>query len=83
MRCTRCHRPLRQPTESGMGPVCAKLSAPPVAPHERDLFGYNVRAAAEAAVSRLTIQATAASVDAVIQVRRNFAEARRRLGIWK
>lgn len=43
--CQRCHRPLSKPTESGMGRVCEKLALP--APEvERDLFGYDVAAAA-------------------------------------
>lgn len=52
--CLRCHRPLKNPTESGLGPVCAK-AVQPVAEVKRDLFGYDVQAAALAAQARQSI----------------------------
>lgn len=52
--CLRCHRPLKNPTESGYGRVCEKL-ATPVPEVERDLFGYDVQAAALAAQARQSI----------------------------
>lgn len=45
--CLRCHRPLKNPSPSGFGPVCAK-AVKPVPEVERDLFGYDEAAAATA-----------------------------------
>lgn len=36
--CLRCHRPLKRPTESGLGPVCARAVMPAPAADEPDLF---------------------------------------------
>ncbi len=49
--CLRCHRPLKRPTESGFGPVCAKAVVP-VADVECDLFGFDEAAAAALAQAR-------------------------------
>jgi hypothetical protein len=47
--CTRCLRPLKHPTATGMGPVCAKAArAQPVEAVERDLFGYDLDKAVRA-----------------------------------
>lgn len=81
MRCTRCHRPLRKPTATGMGPVCARTAAPaPV--HERDLFGYDVDKAVHAARHRIAVAIEAAVVEARMAVRQAFREARVRAGVW-
>lgn len=53
--CLRCHRPLKNPSPSGFGPVCAK-AVKPVPEVERDLFGYDVQASSLAARERLEVQ---------------------------
>jgi hypothetical protein len=45
--CTRCHRPLKAATPSGMGRVCASKQ-PTVTLVERDLFGFDVDRACDA-----------------------------------
>lgn len=80
--CTRCHRPLTRPTTTGMGPVCSKRAAPPVPAHERDLFGYDVAKAADAALYRVQVVVDGMVAEAHVAVRREFAAARRRLGVW-
>jgi|GEM_PF-1739139 len=79
--CARCHRPLKVPTESGYGRVCEKL-APPVPEVVRDLFGYDVQAAALAAQARLAEFIDMRVELAKFQIRRDFAVARRMLGVW-
>lgn len=79
-RCTRCNRPMKHPTETGLGPVClAKLGKPTEV--ERDLFGYNIARASEAARERVRVHVYAAAADARDAVRRGFADARRALGV--
>ena len=78
--CIRCHRPLKRPTETGMGEVCArKAKEVPVPDHERDLFGYDIEKAVQAARYRLSVFIGTATVDAHIAVRRGFRAARERL----
>jgi hypothetical protein len=80
-RCIKCHRPLMRETATGMGPVCAKNAAPaPV--HERDLFGYDIDRALDAAHYLLRIQLLAAVVQAQWDVKHSFRAARVRLGVW-
>lgn len=79
--CLRCHRPLKNPTESGLGPICEKL-ATPVPEVVRDLFGYDVQAAALAAQARLAEFIDMRAELAKFQIRRDFAAARRLLGVW-
>ena len=79
--CIRCHRPLKQPTPTGMGPVCAKRAAPPVPAHERDLFGYDLDKAVAAALYRLQVHIDGMAAAASIAIRHEFAAARRRLGV--
>lgn len=64
-----------------MGRVCAAKAGKPVLKHERDLFGFNVALAAEAAAARVTVQIEVMTVSAVMAVRHEFAAARRRLGV--
>lgn len=81
--CTRCHRPLSRPTETGMGPVCAaraKAAAPLVV--ERDLFGFDVDRAARAAQERVQVVIASATADAHMAVKRQFRAARANLGVW-
>lgn len=82
LRCTRCHRPLKRATESGMGSVCLRKSgAKPIPVHERDLFGFIPRLAAEAAMARLLVQVEIHAAAERHAVRMEFAAARRRLGV--
>lgn len=79
--CTRCHRPLKRPTATGMGPVCSKSAArPPV--HERDLFGYDTAKAAEAAIHRVRVGIDGMAAEASVALRRAVRAARVRLGVW-
>lgn len=81
--CTRCHRPLKRPTETGMGPVCAKaVRASPVPAHERDLFGYDLDRAQRAALYRVSVCIESAVATAHAAVRRDFRQARERLLGW-
>lgn len=80
MRCIRCHRPMKHATATGLGPVCGKAVAP-TPTVERDLFGFDVPAAARAAVERVTVHVQQLAVEAHVAVRREFAAARRRLGV--
>lgn len=80
--CIRCHRPLKHPTETGMGAVCArKVKAVPVPAHERDLFGYDIEKAVHAARYRLEVHVAVLAEDARQAVRREFAAARGGLGL--
>jgi hypothetical protein len=79
MRCVKCHRPLkREPGPDGLGPVCAK-AAKPIPAGERDLFGYNITAGAEAATKRLRILVSVLAAQARIDTREAFKAARGRL----
>lgn len=79
--CIKCHRPLRLPSPDGYGPVCRK-TAKPLPTVDRDLFGFDVPAAARAAVERIVVHVQQLAIEAHVAVRREFAAARRRLGIW-
>lgn len=76
--CLKCHRPLKHPTESGLGPVCAK-TANPSQEVERDLFGYDAWLAAEAAMARLELFIAAEVALAKHEIRQSFREARQAL----
>ena len=78
--CLRCHRPLKRPTESGYGRVCEKL-AQPVQEVECDLFGFDIEAAALAAQERLAHFIAGRVVLTKYAIRRDFYEARQRLGV--
>lgn len=80
-RCIKCHRPLKHATASGMGPVCGK-TAKPTPTHERDLFGFNVALAAEAATVRVRVRIEVLAIEALMNLRGEFAAARRRRGVW-
>jgi hypothetical protein len=82
-RCIKCHRPLKAATETGMGPVCSARYAKPVAPHERDLFGYDTEKAAEAARYRVGVLIDGLAEDARAAVRDGFHAARVRLLGWR
>lgn len=78
--CIRCHRALKQPTATGMGPVCARVAkAQAPEQHERDLFGYDPAKAAIAAQQRLAVQAASAAAAGQAGVRAQARDARARL----
>lgn len=79
--CLRCHRPLKRPTESGFGPVCAKAFQP-VPDVERDLFGYDIEAAALAAQERLAEFIAVRCAVARHEIRYSFLAARVKLRSW-
>lgn len=79
--CLKCHRPLKNPPVNGMGPVCAK-AAKPVPEIERDLFGYDINAAALMAQARLAEFIEYRAELTRFIVRREFMDARKRLGVW-
>lgn len=79
--CLRCHRPLKRPTESGFGPVCAK-AVQPVPDVERDLFGYDIEAAALAAQERLAEFIAVRCAVARHEIRYSFLAARVKLRSW-
>ncbi len=82
--CTRCHRPLKAPTETGMGAVCArKAKKVPVPAHERDLFGYDIDKAAHAATYQLGVRIESLAAEAHMAVKRSFHAARVRLLGWQ
>lgn len=80
MICTRCHRPLRLPTETGMGPVCARAARiQPVPAHERDLFGYDIDKAVHAARYRLQVHIDSMAAEASMALRASYREALERI----
>lgn len=83
--CSSCHRQLHNPPVivGGIpfGPKCAK-SAKPIPCVDRDLFGFDVPAAAEAARERIRIHIEVLTVDALMAVRDGFRAARQRAGVW-
>lgn len=76
--CLRCHRPLKRPTESGLGPVCAKAPTPEVC---RDLFGYDIERAAVGAMARVLESILMNTKAQQAEIRRGFIQARARLGV--
>lgn len=80
--CIRCHRPLKWPSPTGMGPVCASRAAKPVPAHEPDLWGYDIAKGEEAARYRLQVLIEGLAAEAHVAVRHQAAAARRRLGVW-
>lgn len=82
IRCVKCHRKLTRPPVNGMGPVCAK-GAKPIPAHDRDLFGYAVAQACEAASARVRVHVESLAIDAVIAMRHQVNAARRRLVVWR
>jgi hypothetical protein len=54
MICTRCHRPLKNPSPDGYGPVCRKAAAKPL-PAE-DLFGFNPDVFAQERCGELSVE---------------------------
>jgi hypothetical protein len=80
--CLRCHRPLRNPSPTGYGPVCARIrGAAAPASVERDLLGYEIEDAVRVARYRVQVLIDGMAAEARIAVRHAFAAARRRLGV--
>lgn len=81
IRCLRCHRPLKNPPAGGnYGPVCAK-TARPTPEVTRDLFGYDLNAAALAAQARLAEFVDLRAWQARSAISIAFKEARKQL-VW-
>lgn len=78
--CLRCHRPLKNPSIGGLGPVCAK-AVQPVPEVGLDLFGFDIEAAVLAAQARLSQFIAGRSALANYEIHRDFYEARQRLEI--
>lgn len=78
--CLKCHRPLKNPGINGLGPVCSK-KVQPVPTVERDLFGYDIEAAALSAQARLADFIDGRTYLAQHAVRSAFRDARSRL-VW-
>lgn len=83
MICSKCHRPLKHASSTGMGPVCAAKYARPVPAHERDLFGYNIAAGVESALYRLQVHIDTMAAEARMEVRKGFHRARVLLLGWQ
>jgi hypothetical protein len=82
--CIRCHRPLSRPTETGMGPVCAKAArARAVEAVERDLFGYDLDKAVRAAQDMVGLRIMSSTAAAHAAIRHQFRAARAALLGWQ
>lgn len=78
--CVKCHRPLKAPTPTGMGPVCSRRAqVQPVPDHERDLFGYSVDKAVAAARYRLQVHIDSMAAEAHMALRASYREALERV----
>lgn len=78
--CIRCHRPLKQHTETGMGPVCARAARAQVVPeYERDLFGYDIDKAVHAAQYRLQVHIDSMAAEASMALRASHRAALERI----
>lgn len=73
--CPRCGRQLKHPTPTGYGRICA-TKRPLVSAVERDLFGYDVAAAASAAQERVALYVQERATLAHAAVRAAFKRAR-------
>lgn len=68
--CIRCGRPMKHASPSGLGPVCARrLAQAPAA--ACDLFGFRPEVYAQQLADKV-----------LVEIGRQFAAARRRLGMW-
>jgi hypothetical protein len=78
--CVKCHRPLKAPTPTGMGPVCSRRAqAQPVPAHERDLFGYDIDKAVHAALYRLQVEIKSMEATASMELRASYRVALERI----
>lgn len=82
--CIRCHRPMKHPTETGLGPVCErKVNAKAPQAYERDLLGFDIDRAALVAGDRLRTQLLSSVADAHVRVRRAaVAKQQERYARW-
>lgn len=71
--CQRCNRPLKRPTDTGLGPVCARRAPPPAI--EPDLFGVDAERALESVRSLVEFRAD----EAHRAVKVEFQKARERM----
>ena len=78
--CQRCHRPLKNPSPSGFGPVCIKV-VQPVPEVECDLFGFDIQAAALSSKVRLSEFIGSKAALAKHEIRMAFRDARERLEV--
>lgn len=78
--CQRCHRPLKNPSIGGLGPVCAK-AVKPAQDVSRDLFGYDIELAAVGAMARVLESILMNTKAQQAEIRRGFIQARARLGV--
>lgn len=62
--------------------MCSARFARPVPAHERDLFGYNIGAAAEAARYRLQVAIDSMAAEAHMEVKKGFHRSRVLLLGW-
>lgn len=67
---------MKHATKSGMGPKCEKRS-PPAPVVERDLFGYDIEKAAQAALQRVLARIEDMAAQARFELRIDFALIRR------
>lgn len=79
MICSRCHRPLKHASSTGMGPVCSARFARPVPAHERDLFGYEIEKAVLAARYRLQVYIDSMAAEHSMALKTSFREALARI----
>ena len=81
--CIRCHRPLKRPTETGMGPVCARaMRTVPVPEHDRDLFGYDVEKAAQAARYVVQVLVESRAAEAYMGIKADYRRRMVQRGLW-
>lgn len=79
MICSKCHRPLKHASSTGMGPICSARYARAVPAHERDLFGYSIEAGVEAARYRLQVHIDSMAAEASMALRASYREALERI----
>ena len=80
VHCIRCGRAMKAATPTGLGRVCAKrVPAPPA--YERDLLGFDLDAAVDAARERIAVAIDEATRGARIATRQAFRQARDRAGV--
>lgn len=80
--CLRCRRPLKHPTPSGLGPVCAK-AVPPLEPGVPDLFPYDLDRLVHEARQRLEAFINASAAAHRREIRKAFYDASIRADWWQ
>jgi hypothetical protein len=81
-RCFACHRPLKNASPDGYGPVCRK-NAKPAPTGERDLFIPEIQTSCEAALFRVELRIAVMAMQARDAVRDGFKAARKALGVTR